>query len=809
MLIKKTASFLLCCFFILGGATALHAEWVEDGNAVRIGTGTQYSPDMASDGAGGVIVTWYENRTANWDIYAQLMDAWGRRIWVPDGIRLCSEAHEQKDPVIASDGAGGAIIAWLDLRNGTDYDVYAQLVDAGGAAQWTANGVAVCTATECQYTPAITSDGAGGAVITWEDRRNGAANSDIYAQRIDASGAVLWGTDGVAVCTDLAGQVTPQLVSDGSGGAIITWADLRSAFWDIYAQRIDSNGNAVWSIDGDPICTAVNSQTSCQIVPDGSGGAVITWRDFRNFTNMDIYVQRVDGGGSIFWTVDGNAVCTDASIQSEPQIMENGAGYWIITWHDDRGADNDIYAQRVDGSGTMLWTTDGIAVCTASYDQTSPCIVHDGLGGAVITWVDLRCGTGTSDIYTQQIDASGAAQWTVDGIALCTEVEDQFDLCMATDGAGGAIAAWTDQRTGSPDIYAQRIERNGYWGCPSPYIYAARDIPGDQGGSVNLSWNASRLDPWPYESISHYTVWRAIDPDGAALEMNRGARLLTSAADIVKEADVFTILEQQILGETYFWYLIGTIDAYYLPTYSMPAPTLFDSTASSTEYHYFQVIAHTSLPSEYWISPPDSGYSVDNLSPCAPLGLAGLQSYVPEGLTLTWDPSIETDLDCYRVYRGASEGFTPDQGNLIASPCDTTTFDDVWRWDGGYHYKVAAVDIHGNESGYALLGPEGVTGEDTPDAPRRDFLAQNYPNPFNPVTSIRFGLKRPAHVRIAIYDTAGRLVRTLLDERRSIGPHTVEWNGTDAFGREAASGVYFYSIKAGPFKETKKMLVLR
>ena len=146
---------------------------------------------------------------------------------------------------------------------------------------------------------------------------------------------------------------------------------------------------------------------------------------------------------------------------------------------------------------------------------------------------------------------------------------------------------------------------------------------------------------------------------------------------------------------------------------------------------------------------------------------------------------------------------------MIATPCDTTVLDDEWRWDSGYFYKVSAIDIHGNESGYALLSPEDITGEDVPDVPHADYLSQNFPNPFNPQTTIRFGLKEPGYVSLRIYDASGRFVRELVRGRRDAGPHEEVWDGRNEGGRIAAGGVYFYRLVAGEFVMTKKMVLLR
>lgn len=96
---------------------------------------------------------------------------------------ICIAAINEERPTIVSDGAGGAIITWQDLRNGYNYDIYAQRINASGVVQWTVNGVAICSALNDQLYPTIISDGAGGAIITWQDHRSG-SNLDIYASRV-------------------------------------------------------------------------------------------------------------------------------------------------------------------------------------------------------------------------------------------------------------------------------------------------------------------------------------------------------------------------------------------------------------------------------------------------------------------------------------------------------------------------------------------------------------------------------------------------------------------------------------------------
>jgi hypothetical protein len=131
---------------------------------------------------------------------------------------------------------------WYDQFGGANSDIYAQRINGSGAVQWTANGVTISTAAYFQRSPKIVSDGSSGAFITWHDSRR-FTTTDIYAQRIDGSGAVQWTANGVAISTAAGNQVEPTIVSDGSGGAIITWQDLRGGGTsDIYASRVFSDG---------------------------------------------------------------------------------------------------------------------------------------------------------------------------------------------------------------------------------------------------------------------------------------------------------------------------------------------------------------------------------------------------------------------------------------------------------------------------------------------------------------------------------------------------------------------------------------
>lgn len=373
---------------------------------------------------------------------------------------VCTSPNDQQDQRIVSDGKGGAIITWVDYRNNTvDGDIYVQRISANGFAKWTVNGIAICISAGDQSAPAMVEDGDGGAIIVWQDSRSG--DKDIYGQRIDSAGNLLWAINGAAVATKISHQQDPKIISDGALGGIVAWQDSANGSWDVFAQRVNGNGIVLWAGNGVPICTAANSQINSRIEINGSGGAIIVWQDKRNGTDYDIYTQNINSGGVVQWTNGGLAICIASDTQSNPKIESDGIGGAVIAWADKRNAgDYNIFAQRINSTGISQWASNGIAICSAQGNQSAVDLTSDGISGAIITWKDFRSGV-YADIYAQAVDFSGAVLWTTNGVAITTLVYDQINPNITGDGKGGAIIAWQDSSSGNWNVLAQKLNASG------------------------------------------------------------------------------------------------------------------------------------------------------------------------------------------------------------------------------------------------------------------------------------------------------------------------------------------------------------
>ena len=820
---------------LLLAAPAL-AAWPHD-SAVNVpvsaATDNQASAVSCSDGAGGAFIAWEDSRLGDSDIFAQHLTAAGAVAsgWAPNGNAICIVSTDQRAPCIVADGSGGAIIAWRDPRGGDD-DIYAQRVDASGTWLWTSGGVRLSTSIKNEVSPVIVSDGSGGAIVAWELVFTPGTDIDIYANRVNSAGSIApgWSAGGLAIRSTSFDEAAPCIAADGAGGGILAWIDNRNggSNFDIYSIRVTGAGAVAggWSSSGVALCNATASQLNPGIIADGAGGVIAFWEDHRA-GNTDVYANRVTGLGAIAsgWLSggpDGAAVVARASTQYQPVAVSDGAGGALFAWTDQRSDGGDIYARHLTGAGVPAagWPADGRALCTAANYQTATQIVADGSGGAIVCWQDGR--SGDYDIYMQRVTGSGniPAVWTTDGVAVCTAAATQEFPTLVSDQAGGAIAAWGDLRSDPfGDIYAQRIDHFGPLGNPEPAINAITDVKGDQGGQVLLKWNASYLDADPNYAVGAYWIWRQVPATLAARAAEAGASWVDESgvveagvgadgawgshpANAYATGRLFMRPAGADAASANAWEYLASQPGSGFSQYSYVAPTAADSVTGHNPYTLFMVQARAASGIAFWNSPPDSGYSVDNLPPLPPAPFTG--AYASDATSLHWGVSLEADFASYRLYRGSTSDFVPGPGNLIAAQPDTGFVDPglVANW-----YKLSAVDAHGNESAFAVLGPSGTLDAPGPLLPHELALDARSANPARSGAHFRLALPQAARVRLALYDAGGRVVKVLADGAWPAGEHMLEWNGKDRTGN-AAAGVYFVRLEAAGRVLTRRVVLL-
>ncbi len=511
----------------------------------------QISQVIVTDGAGGAIVAWMDARTGNYRVYAQRVSPTGTMLWGLNGILVATDPSPTSELSMVSDGVGGAIVGWQDSRGGND-DIYVQRLTSIGSMDWTVNGLEVCANTFSQSSPKLATDGAEGAYVTWSDSRAGEGN--IYIQHINAAGGYT-GTFNGTLLTDTSEQKNPEICEDGTGGAIITYQQLYPTVqgWDIYAQRVNATCSILWQGGGVPICIAAYEQTNQKLINDGVGSAIIVWQDKINSTQYNVYAQRVYEN-AISWTANGVLLTTaQAFDQINPVIVRAGLNSAIIVWQDFRSDTNyDIYAQKISGttSFTIGWNAaTAVPVCIIQgSNQMYPQAVADGLGGAIIVWQDGRNLVANGyDIYGQHLDAGGGivGGGAVGGYGICTEVDNQEHPMITYKTAFEAGYAWMDYRSHSNyDIYTLGVDTN------LPVELSAFTAVLTAENYVNLTWVTQSES-----GMLGYNIYRNSESSYAT------ATKLTQSvisANNSSTMQTYQFIDNEVeVGNTYYYWLEG------------------------------------------------------------------------------------------------------------------------------------------------------------------------------------------------------------------------------------------------------------
>ena len=388
------------------------------------------------------------------------------------------------------------------------------------AFPWQPNGTRLTSSPLAEMAPSLVPDGAGGAIAVWityaEDGR-----TELRAQRLDVTGKSLWGSEsvGVPICTAEGTRFHPSVIPDGSGGVFLGWFDQR--IWaQAYVHHIAADGSPAhgWPVNGLRVAPSGGTQFEVSIAADGAGGIYACWRDQRSAQSIDVRLQRLTATGEIAvgWPVGGLKVTRIEGHQEQPTMTPDGTGGVIISWLDWRdewdgcigspfGCGGDIYAQRIlaDGKVCPEWPRDGVPVCVATGRQDMPVILSDGNNGAILGWRDFRTGPegANADVYAEHVTATGRVAWgSGSGIPIAALAGSQWYPLAVSDGNAGAFFLWEDRRPDAESLfYLNHVDPGGsVWtngGLPvrggDIDVYSSAILGADQRGGayVALSGN--------------------------------------------------------------------------------------------------------------------------------------------------------------------------------------------------------------------------------------------------------------------------------------------------------------------------------
>ncbi len=347
-------------------------------------------------------------------------------------------------------------------------------------------------------------------------------------------------------------------------------------------------------------------------------------------------------------------------------------------------------------------------------------------------------------------------------------------------------------------------------------IISITDVPDDEGRAVSLTLtrSAHEFDDETTFPVVGYAIYRRVDqaslvrdvmevgtmPDAVSLD---GTPLASYGPDRVRLIGdrEFVLGDALAAGDGFppgVWEGVGWVLPERSDTYTTTVATAADSSGFGIPWSVYLTATHTTTPAAYFLSEPDSAYSVDNRAPAAPTGLALV------GNDLSWDTAPESDFAYHSVYGSSSSEFDP--GATFIDYTIDATYDVTGHVHAYFH--VTTTDFADNEGDAASIESDLLSAPEM-TVPSAYALAPPGPNPVRSGTTLTFTLPEREEVVLVIYDTGGRAVRTLARGAHRAAVHRVSWEGRDDDGRPIAPGVYFARLRAGAFHAERRLTVVR
>ncbi len=602
-----------------------------------------------------------------------------------------------------SDKNGGAFIFWQDNKNGFPYQIYFMHVDASGKISFRADGKHVSGLYGAQENPVCTETRPNTAVVMWKDLTF-SSSGNLFVQKIEDNGNCLWTKDGIQITTGNESVSEYSIASDPAGFVYTSFVSKGAAVTSEYKvkmQKISPEGKTLFSSNGINIYSSMKRKSMTSIVPDDSGGAFIFWLDYKN-NKSEILAQHVDTAGKLLWGKNPEVISNISHNVITYVVKKSGPKTIYVVWQTQK-SDKDMYHQLINYKGKSLWKAGGKLVTDLKGNQINPQVVVSD-SSFILSWTNE---TGNdNDVYIQKFNRAGTPIWNKTGVPVIKYHGEQFGQKMVSDGKNGVIVAWVDRRADSllANIYAQKINERG-----------------------NTEWDSLGLEVASnYNSPKSYL---SLIPDG-----NGGAIVIFKNT----RKDGNEIYAQKVFNSgTFVSQIIG-----------FKTSIKGDSVRIS------------------WYAANERGatsYTIERAS----------QTQID---SLKWD-----DIDTI-------------ESNGISNAASYLYY-DVPQITGTLYYRVIQVDTQGNKQ------VSDISRVNYFAASSNVVVAQNAPNPFSDSTVISFYLPDSASVTVDFFDFHIDKISEI-DKSFPAGKNKIVF-----YSKGLSPGIYFYRFKVGKFVDVKKMVI--
>lgn len=487
-------------------ASASLAQWSNDAAAnllIAGGAGDQVLPKIMHAPGGGVWISWFNNASGNYNVYAQYLNADGVPQLPAGGVLVSNHPSLSSlvDYDLNVDSSGNALIIFTDARAGTDRDIYAYRVSQSGSMLWGADGVTLSANDSFEADPRITQTSDGQFVAIWPRSAPGQA---MMMQRLDADGNKLFGTDGIVAAGN--GSENPafcEMIPGEDGSVIVIYIRDTATFSSprhVHAQKYSSTGQPLWGgKGGTPIILSsavVPIAHRPRILSDGQGGAIFAWHNTQTGA-FNVWVQRVTSNGTVLFP-DGGAQAAnfparlhlDPALAFLPETNET-----LVVWNERNTAQSQwgIYAQRLSPTGARILGDEGVVLLPVNtVNKLSPRATNVAGGALVFLLEQVNPPSQHHRALAMRIDANANLVWGALPLVASSAPSGKARLPVTASPDGVAKLIWEDDRNGQAyDIYAQNVRPDGTLGNPT---VNPADLNGD--GSVGPADLGILLGSW-------------------------------------------------------------------------------------------------------------------------------------------------------------------------------------------------------------------------------------------------------------------------------------------------------------------------
>lgn len=438
----------LSLLFALILMTPAWAQWSSNpaSNTVLAGgSGDQVQPKILPLANGNWYLSWFDGLLnpppPGYKVFAQAIDAGGVALGPHNGDLVANLGlSSTEDYGLSVDTANNELIAFLDDREGSNEQITAVKISPSGQMLWGPMGIQLTNDQNSNASPKIAGTSDGDVVVAWT------SNSNVVLQKLDPSGAPLWGS-GVVLSASGTNYLLADLHAADNGSVIVSWVS-SAGFGSpstLLANKLSSTGQFLWGAQPVVIYNAGSLQFGefPYFVPDGNGGAVFSW--YSNSPTLQVFAQHILANGSAAFPQNGSpGATTGTDVRVSPSVSYDPSTqqtFLFWTEEDSNQVYNGVYGQKFDSAGNPQWGQSGLVIVPLGNDQQIWVENVQRNDGALVFWVD-EASFGNDVINAAQLN--GAGQFTCSIFPVSTSTASKLRLVASMAASGQAVVVWED-----------------------------------------------------------------------------------------------------------------------------------------------------------------------------------------------------------------------------------------------------------------------------------------------------------------------------------------------------------------------------